>query len=298
MGEGLFNVALFSYLGGLSKTYRGTFTGLAASLFGIGHAIAPSVIGLIIGISGSWRGPFLVFGSAGLVGAAWIIWLLNDSREKDGLSSSVFAVGRLPQVFKPRNLAVCAVIACQGFCGYAYISIVGTYLREQQGMPAASAGLVFGAMGVGAIFGGAPMGFIADKLGRKLYLVVATLTAAISATLIFNISTALWLTIALSFLFGLAGNSIYANCYALIHDQVEKLLAPLAVGVLATIYFLPASVSGYVLPAAAAHLGWEGASLLVFGGSYGIAFLVMLALIWAGPGRDINLDEPSNRIPR
>jgi hypothetical protein len=65
--------------------------------------------------------------------------------------------------------------------------------------------------------------------------------------------------------------------------------------VLATVYFLPASVSGYMLPAAAAHLGWKGASLLVFGGSYGTAFLVMCALIWAGPRRNGKLDGSFNR---
>ena len=65
-------LALFSFLGGLSDKYRGTLTGLAASLFGIGIFSGPLVVAQILIFTGKWETSFWALAVAGIVGAILI----------------------------------------------------------------------------------------------------------------------------------------------------------------------------------------------------------------------------------
>lgn len=67
-------LALFSFLGGLSDKYRGTLTGLAASLFGIGIFSGPLVVAQILIFTGKWETAFWALAVAGIVGAILIAY--------------------------------------------------------------------------------------------------------------------------------------------------------------------------------------------------------------------------------
>jgi hypothetical protein len=70
--------------------------------------------------------------------------------------------------------------------------------------------------------------------------------------------------VAANFCLGMLLNGSYSNCYAAIQDEVAPEDIPIATGLLATVYFLTASFSGWLLVTAAASVGWSIGALLVY----------------------------------
>jgi MFS family permease len=280
-GEGLYNVALYSFLGRLTDKYRGTATGLAASLFGIGLFIAPLAVSGIVGATGSWRAPFLTFAITGLIGAYAIALVLRKGSSIESTEPRApMTRDRLQRVLVPRNIAVCCIMVVAGLSQYSFLGVFTTYLRTVHHMDLAGAAAIFSLTGIGNIAGGMPCGYIADIVGRKRYLVVAAIVAGAAGTVAFMAPTVPVLLGAICFTFGTAVNSIYANCYALIQDQVKKEEIPLATGLLATIYFLMAAFSGYLLVTAETAVGWGMAGVVVYAIPWTVAVIIILALIY------------------
>jgi MFS family permease len=280
-GEGLYNVALYSFLGRLTEKYRGTATGLAASLFGVGLFLARLSVSAIVGATGSWRSPFFIFAIAGLVGAWGIALALRKGSSIESTEPRApMTRERLRRVLVPRNIAVCGVMIVAGLAIYSFLGVFTTYLRTVQHMDLAGAARIFSLEGFGSIVGGMPCGYVADMVGRKRYLVAAAIVAGIAGPAAFVAPPIPLLLGAICFTFGAATNSIYANCYALIQDQVKKEEIPLATGLLATIYFLMAAFSGYLLVAAESALGWAMAGVVIYAIPCAAAVLVILGLIY------------------
>jgi MFS family permease len=143
----------------------------------------------------------------------------------------------------PKNIAAAAVMAINGLGLYSFLGLYETFLRSAHQMELAWASAIFSLFGIGSIVGGFPAGYVADRIGRKLYLLLALIGSAIFGVAAFLARATPWLEGTLCFVFGLGVNSIYTNCYVLIQDQVEKKDIPLGTGVLATIYFLMGSIS-------------------------------------------------------
>ncbi len=278
IGEGLYNVAVFSFLGGLSEKYRGTLTGIAASLFGIGIFSGPLVVARIMPMTGNWETAFFVFSIAGFVGAAGIAYTLRKHDIQSNKSTGPITLERLKGVLSPRNLAVAVVMAIDGLGMYSFIAMYETYLRTAHQMSLAEASAIFSLFGIGNIVGGAPAGYLADRIGRRLYLLIALIAAAVVGVAAFMVPPTPWLESLLCFGFGLCANSIYTNCYALVEDQIEKDDIPLGTGVLGTIYFLMGGVSGYALTSARDAFGWHGASIVTYGVPYVVGAVIMAGL--------------------
>lgn len=284
IGEGLYNVALFSFLGGLSEKYRGTLTGVAASLFGIGIFSGPLTVARILHTSGSWQTAFLTFSVAGLVGAALIALALRRHDIRSDRSTGPITLEGLGHVLSPRNLGVVLIMAINGLGLYSFLGLFMTFLRTFHHMDLAAASSVISLFGIGSMVGGAPAGYVADRIGRKIYLLLALVVCAAFGIWAYHAPATPWLLASLCFVLGVSINSVYTNCYALIQDQVEKDEAPLGVGVLATIFFLMGSFSGFLLAQARDAFGWGWASVAIYGVPYLIAAVVMLALLMADQG--------------
>lgn len=279
IGEGLYNIAVFSFLGGLSDKYRGTFTGIAASLFGIGLFTGPLVVARILTITAKWETAFWVFAAVGIVGAILIAIALRRRDIQSHKTTGPVTWDRLRSILAGKNIAVALVMAINGFGLYSFLGLYETYLRTAQQMDLASASAVFSLFGIGNIFGGSPAGYLADRIGRKLYLLLASIGCAIFGVAAYTVAPTPWLIATLCFVFGFGVNSIYTNCYALVQDQVEKKDIPLGTGVLATIYFLIGAISGYLLVQARDAFGWGMGSVVAYGVPYVIAAVIMIGLM-------------------
>jgi len=281
-GEGLFNIALYSFLGGLSYKYRGTFTGLAASLFGIGIFSGPLIVAQILIHTGKWETAFWALAAAGIAGAILIGIALRRHDVISDKTTGPVTLARLRHVLVPKNIAVAAVMAINGLGLYSFLGLYETFLRTAQQMDLVSASAVFSLFGIGNIIGGSPAGYVADRIGRKLYLLIALIGCAIFGAAAYLVPATPWLEATLCFVFGLGANSIFTNCYALIQDQVEKKDIPLGTGVLATIYFLVGSISGYLLVQARNAFGWDWGSVVIYVVPYLIAAVIMIGLMFSG----------------
>ena len=275
-------LALFSFLGGLSDKYRGTLTGLAASLFGIGIFSGPLVVAQILIFTGKWETAFWALAMAGIVGAILIGIALRQHAIQSDKTTGPVTLEHLRRILVPKNIAVAAVMAINGLGLYSFLGLYETFLRSAHQMELASASAIFSLFGIGSIVGGFPAGYVADRIGRKLYLLLALIGSAIFGVAAFLAPATPWLEGTLCFVFGLGVNSIYTNCYALIQDQVEKKDIPLGTGVLATIYFLMGSISGYLLVQARDAFGWGLGSIAIYGVPYLIAAAIMIGLMLSG----------------
>jgi MFS family permease len=278
-GEGLYNIALFSFLGALSARYRGTLTGLAASLFGIGVFSGPLVVSALLTGTGRWEAAFYALALTGIVGAI-VIWIsLSGTEYRSDSATGPITVERLLRVLVPKNVAVIGVMAINGLGIYSFLGLYETFLRTGHHMNVGLASTIFSLFGIGNIVGGAPAGYVADRIGRKLYLVLALIACAISGTAAFFLGPTPWVLATVCFIFGLVVNSVYTNCYALVQDQVQNEDIPLGTGVLATIYFLMGAVSGYLLAQARDSFGWAHGSVLIYAIPYVIAAIIMTGLL-------------------
>lgn len=280
VGEGLYNIALYSFLGGLSVRYRGTLTGLAASLFGVGIFSGPLVVAELLTVTGKWQAAFYLLALAGIVGAIAIGISLSGHEFQSDKTTGPITMERLARVLVPRNIAVTAVMAINGLGLYSFLGLYETFLRTVNHMDLGQASAVFSLFGIGNIVGGSPAGYVADRMGRKLYLLIAVIGCAIFGAAAFLATPPTpWVLATLCFVFGVGVNSIYTNCYALVQDQVEKNDIPLGTGVLATIYFLMGAVSGYLLVQARDVFGWGGGSLVIYTIPYAVAAIIMIGLM-------------------
>ena len=80
--------------------------------------------------------------------------------------------------------------------------------------------------------------------------------------------------VAANFCLGMLQNGSYSNCYAAIQDEVAAGDIPIAAGLLATIYFLTASFSGWLLVTAASLVGWSPGAMLVYTAPFWICAIV------------------------
>jgi MFS family permease len=108
------------------------------------------------------------------------------------------------------------------------------------------------------------MGYIADRVGRRRFLIVALLLAGVAGATAFVVPPATVPSVIANFCLGMLLNGTYSNCYAAIQDEVAAEDIPIATGLLATVYFLTASFSGWLLVTAAGFVGWSGGAILVY----------------------------------
>lgn len=277
VGEGFYNVAMYSFLANLTKRYRGAAAGIATTLFGLGMLSGPPVISAIHEFSAAWQKPFYVLALVGIIGAAALQLLIKrDPQTTVGPSAPILP--RLRRVITPHSLIVLLAAAANGIGVYAFISVYVTFLRTDGHMTQASAAYIFSAYGLGGLLGGIPMGYLADRFGRRRFLIIAMLLAGIAGAAAFTVAPAVIPSLIANFCLGMLLNGSYSNCYAAIQDGVAAEDIPIATGLLATVYFLTASFSGWLLVTASSYAGWSAGAIMVYTVPYWIcAVLFFLA---------------------
>jgi DHA1 family inner membrane transport protein len=279
VGEGFYNVAMYSFLAGLTVRYRGAAAGVATTLFGLGMLTGPPVISWLQNFSAAWQGPFYALAAVGIIGALALQFLIDRSANRTSAARAAPIVPRLGRVITPRTLVILLAAAINGIGVYAFISVYVTFLRTEWQMSQTTAAFIFSAYGLGGLLGGIPMGYIADRVGRRRFLIIALLLAGMAGAAAFTVAPATVASVIANFCLGMLLNGTYSNCYAAIQDEVAAEDIPIATGLLATVYFLTASFSGWLLVTAAGFLGWPGGALLVYTLPYWIcAALFLFAL--------------------
>ena len=283
VGEGFYNVAMYSFLAGLTLRYRGAAAGIATTLFGLGILTGPPVITWLQEYSAAWQGPFYALAIVGILGALALQLMIDKSANQTTNASGAPVFAGLVRVITPRTLVIVLAAAANGIGVYAFISVYVTFLRTDGHLSQATAAYIFSAYGLGGLLGGIPMGYLADRIGRPYFLIGAMLLAGIAGAAAFTVAPALLPSLIANFCLGMLLNGSYSNCYAAIQDEVAAEDIPIATGLLATVYFLTASFSGWLLVTAAGLIGWSAGAMMVYTAPYWIC--AMLFFFSRGMGR-------------
>lgn len=257
IGEAMFSVTLFGFLGSAFPRQRGLMTGLAAAVFGFSLFVGPPAISWIETKSESWRVPLIIIGTIGVAVSLFAMTLRSrvaplmerqNGHVNEHTSWALKDLGRLLADFRVSCLLICAVIGGTGF--YSFLTMFKSYAETHLHLPALTASFILGYFGLGTIVGGVLIGYCLDRVSRTLGLAALLSTSGVLATVMFGSHVTILTASILSFLLGAVMSSIYNNCVALMQDVTLKKDIVFATGLLLTVYYFSASFSGAIFVAA------------------------------------------------
>jgi MFS family permease len=164
------------------STRRGLASGLAVSGIGVGTLVMPPIASVLIEALG-WRDAYFVLGGlAAIVGVGMALLIENDPRDR-GLGPDGDPLQAGARTLPPTGASVREAVTSRRFAGlYAacLICSFGAFVpfvhlvpyAVEHGIPQSSAVLLLGAIGVGSTVGRFFLGGLADRMGRRLALLI------------------------------------------------------------------------------------------------------------------------------
>lgn len=287
-GESVFSIALFMFIAALFPRWRGTAIGGATTIFGLSMFVGPRVVLFLQHLGGGdWRFPFKLMGMFGVVAGFCLLFLVPRRLQADPLETATEK--EWSWLFTPGLLSTYGLAVVNGLCCYAYMSLFQTYGRIGHHLTPEQASVAFGCFGIGNILGGIPIGLLLDRTDRRAGVGILSVLTGVAGAVLFLWSLHPLSAIILSLIYGIGVGGVYGNCYALSREQAPAARASLAIGVLLTVYYIGASVSGYIFVAVmgddfSSHM--RGA-VLMFLAPYLLAGLVMLLVRYRAGETDL-----------
>ena len=263
VGESLQLTALFTIAGVLFSRYRGAAVGAVNTSFAIGSFIGPYVGGVLLASYNSWRVPMVVFGIIGLVAFAGTLLIparITDRQIKRDEPAGT--VGGAPIARNRNTYLLIPATALGGLVTFGFLGMYPTFLQEQLGYSAKTAGLLLSLSGIGALaslFGG----FIGDRLNPRNVLVGAYLGTAVVGVFIFAGPTDAVSQGILSFAMGVVFSGVvYVSLASCMVKSVRQHLAGTASGIFMTSMYVPAAFAGYLIGSMASSWRWSTAGII------------------------------------
>src|ERR1700733_8838418 len=190
---------------------RGFASGLAVSGIGVGTLVMPPLASLLIESLG-WRGAYLALGTlAAVVGGGLALLIENDPRDR-GLGPDGDPPPSGAQPPRPEGNSVRDAIRSSRFISlYAacLICSFGVFVpfvhlvpyAQDHGVAPGSAVLLLGVIGVGSTAGRCFLGGLADRMGRRLLLLLM-FTGMALALAVWVVATNIWSLAAFAFVYG------------------------------------------------------------------------------------------------
>lgn len=268
IGVGIFQPAIVALLGDIFFETRGRAVSAFAVFFGLGLFIGPNLMNPFLP---HYRTPFILSGLAAVVSLLLFYFVIPKTYKKPERRGIGFS-----GIFH-RNVAVLSVaiflfgIALFGFLGY-----YSDYLLKGIALSSAHAAEVVSMGGLGGFICAFPIGYMADKLGRKRVVSFAALLIAIGCLGMFSVRSSITALLVLTFAFG-AGWGIFVDLVATMgQDSVDDSIAGTVTGWLFLVFNVGALLGG---PLFASLLpdGFETAGLITLGLSsvLALAFTLM-----------------------
>jgi MFS transporter, SHS family, lactate transporter len=152
---------------------RGVVSGILQSGYPTGYLLASVVYAQLFDVIG-WRGMFML----SLVPAVLVLYIRRHVPESPGWTPERARSGTVLQTLREHwKLALYAVILMTAFNFFSHGTqdLYPTFLKDQQGFNAHTAGSVAIIYNIGAILGGWTFGLWSQRLGRRRTIVIAAL---------------------------------------------------------------------------------------------------------------------------
>jgi MFS family permease len=273
VGEGLFNVAVYTYLGSITFRYRGASVGYTGILIGIGGFTGPIMVAGTLSGSGHWQGAFLVLAGAGLLGAILLlftrVWLLRSVSDWGGTlptrETSAPSWEMFREVLKPWFVPIAFAVLVGGFMTYANIAAYESFLRTVHHFSLNRASLIVGLSGIGTFVGAIPFGYWGDRTGRRFALIWSTALAGVLTTSQYWAPGQAVVLGTLTIISGAVNINLYNQAFAAVQDYVAPHARSAAVGAVSVFFFLGGAFAGYLFLALEGSLhSYAGATVAVF----------------------------------
>jgi len=260
--------------------------GLAAGILTMGTGFGLSIVGVALpyvmakyGPDG-WRYAWFLLGTVVFIFSFLCYALLRDYPAEKGTSmyggeeeqrsrKAVTFFSAWGDVVRESEIWKLGIVYFMfGFSYIIYITFFVAYLTTEGALTPQKAGQIFAVLGLWSILSGAVWGWISDVLGRRLGLLLAYLTIALSFLIIalWRSTTGFYVS---SIVFGLSLSSIPAIMAAAVGDSVGGRLAPAALGFITLIFGIGQSLG----PAVA---GWIKDATGTFAGAFILSAVVSL----------------------
>lgn len=267
VGVGIFQPAAAALLGDIFFETRGRALSLFSVLFGLGLFVGPYLIGPFLP---HYRIPFVLSGIAALI--SLILFAIFIPRTYKVLEKQNI---KLSGMFN-RNVIILSLaiflfgITLFGFLGY-YSDYLLNILRLNSGV---SAG-IYSMGGLGGLICAFPIGYLADKIGRKQGLILASLLIVIGSVGMFSVAHNVLLLFVLTFLFGAGWGIFVVLSIGLAQDSTHDAIAGSVTGWIYLIFNVGALLGGPMF-SLLIPLGFKAAGLITLGLSSIISFVLSL----------------------
>ena len=244
-----------------------------------------------LGLLGTWRHVFMVFGAAGFLLGVSFIWLLKDTQPRnlatsqpETSQSAAFLAGFSYFFRNPSAWCAMAGFVAIVFVNNAYLFWAPKFMAEKFGVSVGTAGaqtmLYHHLLAFVAILGG---GVLTDRFVKRWprfrlgFQILALLCGAPCLVLTGFAPTAVTMVV-MAAAYGVFRGFFEVNTHASLFDVMPPAYRSTSVGIFTFVAFLFGGLSGIVMGALSQHYGVRGFEIgfALMGGAYFVAAFVMM----------------------
>ncbi|WP_393971864.1 MFS transporter [Oxyplasma meridianum] len=262
IGVGMFQPAGVAILGDLFFETRGKAVSVWATFFGVGLFASPYVISPFLP---AFRIPFEISGGLAVIILVLVFIFIPSTFKKIGKRPKI----KISDAFNYNIILLSVSIFFFGIALFAgYLGYFSDYLIKGLLFKNSSAAVIASSAGLGGFIMAFPIGFTADRIGRKYMVIFASGLVALGSLGMFLLTTNFFGLVAFTFIFG-AGWGVYVDILvALGQDSVSDTIVgsitgflffifnvgtiiggPLYAEILGTNNYRTASIAAVVIPA-------------------------------------------------
>ena len=262
-GEGMQAAALFAAVGAYFHRWRGVALGCLGVAFGVGVFVGP-LAGVHFALAhGSWRAPFFLFGTLGLVisvvAAATVRRGLTERTVDEEAAAGTY--DHMPASPYNRNsIALAVSSAISGAVLYGFLGLYPTFLAHQH-FSTTQAALAVSFVGLGGMTG-LVGGWLGDRVNQRNLLIASQIAVSATGLLVYQTTVGLGWQCVFAFLMGAFGTGVlFPNSNSAIQRAVRPEQVGRGAGLFVSCYYGTAAFSGLLFAALVGVVGWRGAGL-------------------------------------
>lgn len=255
VGVGIFQPAGIALLGDIFYETRGKAVSVWATFFSVGLFASPYMIEPFLP---AFRLPFEISGLLAIIILVLIFLIIPVTYKKEKRTDKI----PLKNIFNRNIIFLSISIFFFGITLFAgYLGYFSDYLYTGLLIAKGNAAIISSMAGVGGFIMAFPIGFVADKIGRKYMLIITALLIAIGSFGMFFIFTSIAGLIVSTFIFG-AGWGIYVDLLVAVgQDSVDDRIVGSISGFLFFIFNVGTIIGGPIY-ADLLYMGFKSASLI------------------------------------
>ena len=255
VGVGIFQPAGVALLGDIFYETRGRAVSVWATFFSVGLFASPYLIEPFLP---AFRLPFEISGAMAIIILALVIMVIPVTFKKEKPTTKL----NIRNVFNRNIILLSISVFFFGIALFAgYLGYFSDYLIKGLSISDGNAAIIASMAGAGGFIMAFPIGYTADKIGRKYMVIITSLLIAFGSLGMFFLFTSFAGLIVSTFIFG-AGWGVYVDLLvALGQDSVEDRIVGTISGFLFFIFNVGTIIGGPLYEALLSE-GFKKTSLL------------------------------------